>query len=230
MPFLTGLTYQNIIDREPAVSAYIPDYTTTIQSRIDEAKAVIDNRLRAMGYDLDKLGIKNYFSENDNDAGTDSVELTLTSAGVNNLLLILKINGVTSLDAVTVEDSYNATVLSETSAPVYPRPSGFILPYVDTTSMTLTVEKDDTTFAAGSILAYLTDPALYMVHLYKSLELIFEGMRAEPGDIFEQKSIRYNDLYEAEFNGLVTYYDRNGDGTTNEEDGQKPIKQGRLMR
>ena len=70
MPFLTGLSYQNIIDREPALADFDTSYTTTFSTRIDEAKAVLDNRLRAMGYDLDRLGKKEYFFNFDNAAAT----------------------------------------------------------------------------------------------------------------------------------------------------------------
>jgi len=60
--------------------------------------------------------------------------------------------------------------------------------------------------------SYLTDPAIYYIHLFKSLEIIYESMRSNPGDLFEMKSLYYGNLYEREFQNLVTFYDSNGDG------------------
>ena len=92
------------------------------------------------------------------------------------------------------------------------KPVCSLLPFVDT-SLTFKLNTD-TTFTANSLKAYLTDPAIYFIHLYKSLNLIYEGMRSNPGDLFEMKSNYYADLYENELNNLVTYYDRNADGTS----------------
>jgi len=85
-------------------------------------------------------------------------------------------------------------------------------------------------FVENRLQVYLTDPAIYMVHLYKSLELIFESITAEPGDLFEQKAERYRQLYEQEFATLVTVYDTNGDGVVDGADNLKQLKQVRFTR
>lgn len=226
--FVTGLTYHNIIDREPAIADYIPDYATTLQTRIDEAKAVIDNRLRAMGYDLNLIGKKIYFCNWDNEVGSEGnpVIITITNEdAINNSLFIIKSKN--SLDAFTLEDGNGINILDETTPGVINPARGFILSEITSnSSLVLTL---DTPITANSICAYLTDPAIYFLHLYKSLQLIYGSMRSAPGDLFEMQMNYYSDLYENEFNSLVTYYDRNGNGVIEQGETQH-LKRTRILR
>lgn len=225
MAFLTGLSYQNIIDREPALADFDSSYTTTFQTRIDEAKAVLDNRLRAMGYDLDRLGKKEYFFQFDN---TATLTDTATLANVESGLRLLVLQTGTPLDTITVVTSDGVTILSEAPANTAAALFSYVMPNFDGASITCTIT-NDTAMTASKVLCYLTDPALYFVHLYKALELIYESFRANVGDLFEVKSKYYNELYEREFANLVTYYDADNDGksTTTE---MRSIKQTRILR
>ena len=224
--FVTGLNTDSLIRREPALADFDPNYATNFPDRINEAKAVIDNRLRASGYDLDKIGLKTSIFDFDNDAGTTVAE-TVSEPAAGQLLLVLVSNASKSV-TVAVTGSNGQTIASE-AITVSGAPSAVILPYSDVDGITVTITAD-TSIAASSLCVYLTDPAVYFVHLYKALHLIYESFISEPGDLFERKAETYRMAYENEFNTMVTYYDRNGDGTTDENDGQRPMKQVRFMR
>jgi len=208
--FVTGLAYQNIIDREPALAGFDTSYVTSFTGLIAEAKGVIDNRLRALGYDLDKIGKKTDVWDWDNEAG-GQISKTVTAPESTQLLLILMgVDGTTS--SIYVSDSTNTDffILNSETRTITPNPVSILLPFfVENIVVTLTSQGG---FTANSIKAYFTDPAIYFVHLFKSLEIIYESMRSNPGDLFEQKSLYYGDLYEREFNNLVTFYDADGDG------------------
>jgi len=226
--FVTGLTYQNIIDREPALADFDTSYATSFTGLIAEAKAVIDNRLRALGYDLDKIGAKTDVWDWDNNL-SNSVEKTITGVGSGQLLLILSTwdNASLSLYIYQNGDS-NYKIVDITSVTLTPLPMSILLPYVNSTSITFVLTSGDN-ITANSIKAYLTDPAIYFLHLYKSLQLIYGSMRSAPGDLFEMQMNYYSDLYENEFNSLVTYYDRNGNGVI-EQGEMQHLKRTRVFR
>lgn len=228
MSFLTGLTYQNVIDRESAIADYITDYATTLVTRINEAKAVVDNRLRAYGYDLDKLGQKDYFFNLDNTGGAEDIK-TITGIASTQRLLILAIHKGEALGVILKDTSETITYLFDTLDTSASILYSWVLPNIGS-DLKLTIEapNEDVT-TPNSIVAYLTDPALYFVHLYKALELIFEGMRSNSGDLFEMKSNYYRELYESEFNNLVTIYDADGDGNASTTE-MRSIKQTRMLR
>ena len=225
--FLTGLNVHQIIRREPALADFDPSYATNFPDRLNEAKAVIDNRLRASGYDLEKIGIKTDVWNFDNaDDATISVTLTDCKASQNLLVIIPK---ESIEDAIIRVAGANGNIIlnDSTTGITAGVPVSVILPYSEST-MTFSIL--GTAIEANSLKVYLTDTAVYFVHLYKTLHLIYESFKADPGDLFEQKAETYRMAYENEFNTMVTYYDRNGDGTTDETDGQKPVKQVRFKR
>jgi len=209
--FVTGLTYQNIIDREPALADFDTSYATSFTGLIAEAKAVIDNRLRALGYDLDKIGKKTDVWDWDNEAGTSPDKQITGIDSTQNLLIILSKDNYSI--GVTITGYNNQGILEITSGLALSTntPISLLIPYIDTEGMTFEIV-ESTTITAGALKAYLTDPAIYFVHLFKSLEIIYESMRSNPGDLFEMKSLYYGDLYEREFQNLVTFYDADGDG------------------
>ena len=235
--FVTGLNTDSLIRREPALADFDPNYTTNFPDRINEAKAVIDNRLRASGYDLDKIGIKEYVWNLDNPEAT-IISNSVTLSNTNNRLLVC-------LGPIEQEgDSYTVIVssLSGSNTTYYCYDSftpaagersfiyGKSLPYVKN-GLTVEIQvAGEGVLLGDAILCFFTDPAVYFVHLYKTLHLIYESFISEPGDLFERKAETYRMAYENEFNTMVTYYDRNGDGTTDENDGQRPMKQVRFMR
>lgn len=225
--FVTGLTYHNIIDREPAIADYIPDYVTTLQTRIDEAKAVIDNRLRAMGYDLNLIGKKTDLWDWDNEAGASLTKAITTPDSTQNLLVICAAENETVNIAIT--GSAGQTIFSESSVSLSGTAIARVLPYIDGTSITVVLSLSTGSFTASTVKAYLTDPAIYFLHLYKSLQLIYGSMRSAPGDLFEMQMNYYSDLYENEFNSLVTYYDRNGNGVIEQGETQH-LKRTRILR
>ena len=209
--FVTGLTYQNLTDREPALADFDTSYATSFTNRIAEAKGVIDNRLRALGYDLDKIGKKTDVWDWDNDAETVISETLLTPESTQLLLIIMGTDSkVSTLDVQGSANSNHLIVDSKAVTPS-PTPIAVLLPFVDSVSIIISLTTS-VTYTASSIKAYLTDPAIYYIHLYKSLEIIYESMRSNPDDLFERKSLYYGNLYEREFQNLVTFYDSNGDG------------------
>jgi len=208
--FVTGLTYQNIIDREPALADFDTSYATSFTGLIAEAKAVIDNRLRALGYDLDKIGKKTDVWDWDNESGT-TISTQITNPDSTQNLLILVTNDSQPDTNVIVQASQGQEIINETFNIAHQSLFSFVLPYLDSVSVGVYLYIN-TGFEANSIKAYLTDPAIYFVHLFKSLEIIYESMRSNPGDLFEMKSLYYGDLYEREFQNLVTFYDADGDG------------------
>lgn len=209
--FVTGLTYQNIIDREPALADFDTSYATSFTGLIAEAKAVIDNRLRALGYDLDRIGAKTDIWDWDNEESS-IISKTVNFESGQSLLIIQSSQDIA--DGLTVQ-------LGVTSRQISPNistgklesniPISITMPNLDS-GETIIVLISDGSIDFHSIKAYLTDPAIYFVHLFKSLEIIYESMRSNPGDLFEMKSLYYGDLYEREFNNLVTFYDADGDG------------------
>ena len=209
--FVTGLTYQNLTDREPALADFDTSYATSFTNRIAEAKGVIDNRLRALGYDLDKIGKKTDVWDWDNEAGTSPDKQIANIDSTQNLLVILSLDNYTI--GVTITGYHNQGILEVTSglSLATNTPISLLIPYIDTEGMTFEIV-ESSPITANSIKAYLTDPAIYYVHLYKSLEIIYESMRSNPDDLFERKSLYYGNLYEREFQNLVTFYDSNGDG------------------
>lgn len=209
--FVTGLTYQNIIDREPALADFDTSYATSFTGLIAEAKAVIDNRLRALGYDLDKIGAKTDVWDWDNESGL-MVSKTITSLDSTQLLMILKHND-TQEYGIQTKDEFDNIITTDVLT-IDGTPICIVLPYVDTAATSFLIVSRDplTDVPANGFKIYLTDPAIYFVHLFKSLEIIYESMRSNPGDLFEMKSLYYGELYEREFNNLVTFYDANGDG------------------
>lgn len=226
--FLTGLNTDSLIRREPALADFDPSYATNFPDRINEAKAVIDNRLRASGYDLDKIGLKDYFWHDDNDGGP-AISKTITGINSGQTLLVLQTSSVIT-DILVRNSEGTKTFLVKSVNNTDFVTLGFILQNFDGTSVKLDVYSPGEEIAGNSIQAYLTDPAVYFVHLYKALHLIYESFISEPGDLFERKAETYRMAYENEFNTMVTYYDRNGDGTTDENDGMRPMKQVRFMR
>ena len=229
--FVTGINTDSLIRREPALADFDPNYATNFPDRINEAKAVIDNRLRASGYDLDKIGKKDYVWNWDNSAGVDDrVTKTITAPTASQLLLVI-VHSQGAATALTVRGSRGGDHLIVDNVPIVigPLPTSYILPFVDS-EIEIEILSPDLPIGAGSLNVYLTDPAVYFVHLYKTLHLIYESFISEPGDLFERKAETYRMAYENEFNTMVTYYDRNGDGTTDETDGQRPMKQVRFMR
>jgi len=226
--FVTGLTYHNIVDREPAIADFIPDYATSLQARIDEAKAVIDNRLRAMGYDLDKIGKKTDVWDWDNEESS-IISKTVNFESGQSLLIIQSSQDIA--DGLTVQLGVTYRQISpnistgklESNIPI-----SITMPNLDS-GETIIALISDGSIDPYSIKAYLTDPAIYFIHLYKSLELIYETMRSAPGDLFEMKSNYYHNLYETEFNSLVTYYDRNGNGVI-EQGEMQHLKRTRVFR
>jgi len=225
--FVTGLTYQNIIDREPAIADFIPDYATSLQARIDEAKAVIDNRLRGMGYDLNLIGKKTDLWDWDNEE-LDTLTKTLTNPdSTQNLFIVCFKEGISN-GTFQVLGRASQTIIHETGFTVSAGATVCrIIPYIDTTVTIKLIQENP--FDAIGVKAYLTDPAIYFLHLYKSLQLIYGSMRSAPGDLFEMQMNYYSDLYETEFNSLATYYDRNGDGTMQNEEMQH-LKRTRVFR
>ena len=209
--FVTGLTYQNLTDREPALADFDTSYAKSFTNRIAEAKGVIDNRLRALGYDLYKIGKKTDVWDWDNEAGTSPDKQIVNIDSTQNLLVILSLDNYTI--GVTITGYHNQGILEVPSglSLATNTPISLLIPYIDTEGMTFEIV-ESSPITANSIKAYLTDPAIYFVHLYKSLEIIYESMRSNPGDLFEQKSLYYGNLYEREFQNLVTFYDSNGDG------------------
>jgi hypothetical protein len=207
--FVTGLTYQNLTDREPALADFDTSYATSFTNRIAEAKGVIDNRLRALGYDLDKIGKKTDVWDWDNDAETTISSQILTPDSTQNLLILMT-NDTQPDTNIIVQSSQWQEIINETFFLAY-SPVSFVLPYLDSVSIIISLTTS-VAYTSSSIKAYLTDPAIYYVHLYKSLEIIYESMRSNPGDLFEMKSLYYGNLYEREFQNLVTFYDSNGDG------------------
>lgn len=224
--FLTGLNTNSLIRREPALADFDPNYATTFPARISEAKAVIDNRLRASGYDLEKIGIKTGIFNFDNPAGT-AVTGAVTEPKSGQLLLVI-LGNANKTGTVTITGANGQTILTESVA-ISGAPNAVILPYSDPNGISIAVTAE-TSIAANSICAYLTDQAIYFVHLYKALHLIYESFKADSGDLFEQKATVYKDAYENEFSTMVTYYDRNQDGVTDENDGPTPMKQVRFLR
>lgn len=219
MALLTGLRYQNLIDREPALTNFEVDYLTSLQPRIDEAKTVIDNILRGEGYDLNKIGIRYNFFNFDNPAHASTVNsgaVTITDA--TRLLIVNCFQNIVSATITLTSASPAVTLFSETIPITAGQNYGFILGNYLPDSVTLTITEVGTpspqTIAAGTIQAYLTDASLYFVHLYKSLQLIYESMTAEPGDLFEVKALRYREEFDNAMNTLVTYYDADGSGNT----------------
>jgi len=209
--FVTGLTYQNLTDREPALADFDTSYATSFTNRIAEAKAVIDNRLRALGYDLDKIGKKTDVWDWDNEAGTVISETLSTPESTQLLLIIMGTDSkVSTLDVQGSANSNHLIVDSEAVTPS-PIPFAVLLPFVDSVSIIISLTTS-VAYTANSLKAYLTDPAIYYIHLFKSLEIIYESMRSNPDDLFERKSLYYGNLYEREFQNLVTFYDSNGDG------------------
>lgn len=209
--FVTGLTYQNLTDREPALADFDTSYATSFTNRIAEAKGVIDNRLRALGYDLDKIGKKTDVWDWDNESA-EIIEKTLTSPDSTQLLLVI-MGTDNKISALGVRGSANSShlIIDDIEITPSPIPIAVLLPFVDSVSIIISLTTS-VTYTANSVKAYLTDPAIYYVHLYKSLEIIYESMRSNPGDLFEMKSLYYGELYEREFQNLVTFYDSNGDG------------------
>lgn len=209
--FVTGLTYQNLTDREPALADFDTSYATSFTNRIAEAKGVIDNRLRALGYDLDKIGKKTDVWDWDNEESS-IISKTVNFESGQSLLIIQ--SGQDIADGLTVQ-------LSDTYQQISPNiltgelesyiPISITMPNLDSGEVIITLISGGS-IDFHSIKAYLTDPAIYYVHLYKSLEIIYESMRSNPDDLFERKSLYYGNLYEREFQNLVTFYDSNGDG------------------
>ena len=209
--FVTGLTYQNLTDREPALADFDTSYATSFTNRIAEAKGVIDNRLRALGYDLDKIGKKTDVWDWDNEAGTVISETLLAPESTQLLLIIMGTDSkVSTLDVQGSANSNHLIVDSKAVTPS-PTPIAVLLPFVDSVSIIISLTTS-VAYTANSLKAYLADPAIYYIHLFKSLEIIYESMRSNPGDLFEGKSLYYGNLYEREFQNLVTFYDSNGDG------------------
>lgn len=211
--FVTGLTYQNLTDREPALADFDTSYATSFTNRIAEAKGVIDNRLRALGYDLDKIGKKTDVWDWDNESAALTITKALTDLDSTQLLIVF----VASESYVSTLNIYDrnshAIIIQGESVTVSTQPVSVLIPFLDTVETSIALSSSEG-FSANSIKAYLTDPAIYYVHLYKSLEIIYESMRSNPDDLFERKSLYYGNLYEREFQNLVTFYDANGDGIT----------------
>ena len=209
--FVTGLTYQNLTDREPALADFDTSYATSFTNRIAEAKGVIDNRLRALGYDLDKIGKKTDVWDWDNESA-EIIEKTLTSPDSTQLLLII-MGTDNKISTLGVRGSANSShlIIDDIEITPSPIPIAVLLPFVDSVSIAISLTTS-VAYTANSLKAYLTDPAIYYIHLFKSLEIIYESMRSNPGDLFEGKSLYYGNLYEREFQNLVTFYDSNGDG------------------
>ena len=209
--FVTGLTYQNLTDREPALADFDTSYATSFTNRIAEAKGVIDNRLRALGYDLDKIGKKTDVWDWDNEESS-IISKTVNFEYSQSLLIIQSIQDIADGLTVQLSDTYqqiSPNILTgelESNIPI-----SVTMPNVDSGEVIITLISGGS-IDFHSIKAYLTDPAIYYVHLYKSLEIIYESMRSNPGDLFEMKSLYYGNLYEREFQNLVTFYDSNGDG------------------
>ncbi len=225
MALHTGLTYRNVLGREPALQSFDPAYATAFAGLIAEAKVVIDNRLRAMGLDLNKIGIKNYIWNNDNPNVGDLNKHYNGDFPYTEPNTLLIVTGMLPPEYSVVVEFSGGAVFSE--AEITDRVFGAILPYMDRDFF---IELSGGYFVENRLQVYLTDPAIYMVHLYKSLELIFESITAEPGDLFEQKAERYRQLYEQEFATLVTVYDTNGDGVVDGADNLKQLKQVRFTR
>jgi len=226
--FVTGLTYHNIVDREPAIADYIPDYVTTLQTRIDEAKAVIDNRLRAMGYDLNLIGKKTDLWDWDNEASTSPNKQVTNVDSTQCLLVVLSLDNYSVVITATGHHGQGIKEIASGVSLSTNLPYAVLLPYIDSQSMTFEIIESKT-IGAGHLKAYLTDPAIYFLHLYKSLQLIYGSMRSAPGDLFEMQMNYYSDLYENEFNSLVTYYDRNGNGVIEQGETQH-LKRTRILR
>jgi len=229
--FVTGLNTDSLIRREPALADFDPSYATNFPDRINEAKAVIDNRLRAMGYDLEKIGKKDYiWNWNNQPAVDDKINKTLENPDSSQLLLIISTTTGVEIN-LTVRGSRGGVQMLVDNAPMVigPLPISYNLPFTEP-GMQVEIYSPNLPLGANCVLAYLTDPAVYFVHLYKALHLIYESFISEPGDLFERKAETYRMAYENEFSTMVTYYDRNGDGTTDENDGMRPMKQVRFMR
>jgi len=218
MPFVTGVRFDHIIAREPAIADFIPDHSTTLQTRINEAKAIIDNKLRAMGYDLEKIGAKSYAWNYDNAAGEDEITSAQVSVPSGSSLLILgspafrsKVTGTLTVTLVTDGvDYFQDTATLPLGDPSF---MAILLPFVNSeTSVNIAV--DDASFTANTVIVYFTDPAIFMVHIYKALELIYRAMQSDVGDLFQTKADFYREMFEAEFSNIVTAYDLNEDGTT----------------
>ena len=215
--FVTGLTYQNLTDREPALADFDTSYATSFTNRIAEAKGVIDNRLRALGYDLDKIGKKTDVWDWDNEGldgdGTGTyATINKTITGITsgqNLLVFTQLDTTARSIRLLVYGSNNNIIFDHTLT--LTSIESYVLSFIDPVSTTFTI-RDDGIVPANTFKAYLTDPAIYYIHLYKSLEIIYESMRSNPDDLFERKSLYYGNLYEREFQNLVTFYDSNGDG------------------
>lgn len=209
--FVTGLTYQNIIDREPALADFDTSYATSFTGLIAESKAVIDNRLRALGYDLDKIGKKTDVWDWDNESAALTMTKTLTDLSSTQLLLILMASESYVSTLNIYDRNSHAIIIQGESITVSTQPISVLIPFLDIVQTSISLQSNEG-FSASVLKAYLTDPAIYFVHLFKSLEIIYESMRSNPGDLFEQKSLYYGDLYEREFQNLVTFYDADGDG------------------
>ena len=215
MPFVTGVRFDHIIAREPAIADFIPDYSTTLQTRINEAKAIIDNKLRAMGYDLEKIGKKDYVWDWDNSAGVeDRVTKTITAPTASQLLLVIASpRNVTAVLTVRGSRGSDHLIVDHVSIVIGPLPTSYILPFVDS-EIEIEILSPYLAIDAGSLNVYLTDPAIFMVHIYKALELIYRAMQSDVGDLFQTKADFYREMFEAEFSNIVTAYDLNEDGTT----------------
>jgi len=219
MSFLTGLRPINILSREPALGDYCPDYTNSFPDFIDESKSLIDNKLRSMGYDLDKLGKKIYFFNFDNDAHASSVSSSQTEISNDTKLLIIN----SLQDITTAEIKLHQTTPTVTDIKVWTTAItagenyGYLIPAWLPNDVFLTIREtaaaSPETISANTLQIYLTDASLYFVHLYKTLEIIFQSIRSESGDLFQMQAEYYRGLYENELDNLVTYYDSNNNGT-----------------
>ncbi len=209
--FVTGLTYQNLTDREPALADFDTSYATSFTNRIAEAKGVIDNRLRALGYDIDKIGKKTDVWDWDNESAALTITKALTDLDSTQLLIVF-IASESYVSTLNIYDrNSHAIIIQGESVTVSTQPVSVLIPFLDTVQTSIALSSGEG-FSANALKAYLTDPAIYYVHLYKSLEIIYESMRSNPDDLFERKSLYYGNLYEREFQNLVTFYDSNGDG------------------
>ena len=229
----TGITTEALLDLEPRIKDFLAKDQTDYSKQIENALNRIVEDLRSDNRDIKKYCTP-YFIANNVEAVAPSSEYETTKPDeIERLLIVFEIpSAITTLTMKlfgrNTSDGDYTPVLFEGGAVTLDLSglTGIISKKIENAFLYYKLEV--TNDLTGFISCSLIDSSFYNAHLYLSLVNIYMGMIARVDDIYSQKGVYYQDLFDRYWARMRAGYDYNMDGEVDKDEKQNINQKGLL--
>jgi hypothetical protein len=208
--FNTFVDNSVIVNREPSLDSYLFENELDWSGLISEAKRELIRALKSHRKDVKKyctpLTLQSEVTKTGTFTGNISSEDT-----VERFYWIVRITDLSDVFSFELEGTNDETTYHSIGYIITAHKGTYNL-YFETPYLKYRV-KIVNAGTAVTYTSFLVEDSFYLAHQYKSLELIYQSLRSEPGSIESVKAEEYKEKYEIEMDNMIASYDENLDGS-----------------